>query len=423
MTASSPPTNSPAKVATASLVGTCLEYYDHLIFGTAAALVFPNIIFSQNNSRTALLMSLVLYGLAFIARPVGAVIFGHFGDRIGRKKVLSITLVLMGGGTFLIGALPTYASAGILAPIMLTLLRLIQGLALGGEWAGAAIMVSESGTQSKGLLGSSVQVASPIGFLLANLVFAFLVGVISEEDFLSWGWRLPFFASIALVIFGLYVRSSLAESPEFLDQHISQKSSRDLPITRVLRDHYGKLAVAVGARAGSDIAWYIFSLFLQIYVLHIGVPKSVALHAGIFGAITQVFAIPFFGYLADRWSSQTVLSLGAIAGIGWSFIFFQLVDTKDPLLIIIACVVGMFIQAALWAPLASFLPQMFPTDVRYSGAGLGFQLAGIVGGAFAPLIAISLLDTFDTSLSVAIYTAVALALVLVAVACVSRTSK
>ncbi len=408
------PPPSPAKVAAASLVGTSLEFYDHFIYGTAAALVFPKLFFAQNDPRTALLLSLASYGIAFAARPVGAAVFGHFGDRLGRKRVLFITLLVMGLSTFLIGVLPTYAQAGLFAPAVLALLRLAQGLALGGEWGGAALMVTESGTHRKGLMGSLVQVASPIGFLLANLAFAAVTAALSEEAFLAWGWRLPFLASALLVGVGLYIRHSLDESPEFELARHEAHAPTQVPLLEVLTRHWGKLLVAVGARAGSDIAWYVFSLFLTVYLVGIGVPKTVALQAGMLAAVTQIAAIPFFGFLADRIGSRKVLALGAVAGMAWAFVFFRMVDSGVPSQIVTACVVGMFIQAALWAPLASFLPDMFPTHVRFTGAGLGFQLAGIAGGAFAPVAALALLNTYGTSQAVAVYVAVALAFVLMA---------
>ncbi len=410
------PSSSTMKVATASLVGTSLEFYDHFIYGTAAALVFPKLFFSQSEPSMALLLSLITYSIAFVARPLGAALFGHFGDRIGRKKILIVTLMMMGISTFLIGALPTFASVGLAAPVMLGILRLTQGLALGGEWGGAALMVNESAGKNapKGLLGSLVQVASPIGFLLANGAFALVTALVAPDAFLAWGWRIPFFASAILVMVGLYIRLSINESPEFEALLRSQAKPEKVPIVEVFSHHWGKLLIAVGSRAGSDIAWYVFSLFLQVYLVRIGVPKTVALTAGIAAACVQIFAIPFFGYLADRWGNRSVLTAGALAGAAWVFIFFQMVDTKVPSMIIMASMVGMFIQAALWAPLASFIPAMFPTQVRYTGAGLGFQLAGIAGGAFAPIIALGLLNHYGNSLPVAIYVAGALLVIVLA---------
>ena len=420
--AAAKPADSPTKVATASLVGTSLEFYDHFIYGTAAALVFPRLFFSQSEPSMALLLSLLTYSIAFAARPLGAALFGHFGDRLGRKKVLIVTLMMMGISTFLIGALPTFESVGLAAPIMLGVLRLTQGLALGGEWGGAALMVNESAGKNarKGLLGSLVQVASPIGFLLANGAFALVTALVSPDAFFAWGWRLPFFASAILVIVGLYIRLSINESPEFEAMLRTEVKAEKAPIVEVLTHHWGKLLVAVGARAGSDIAWYVFSLFLQVYLVRIGVPKTVALTAGIAAACVQIFAIPFFGHLADRWGNRAVLTGGALAGAVWAFIFFQMIETKVPSMIIMASMVGMFIQAALWAPLASFLPAMFPTHVRFTGAGLGFQLAGIVGGAFAPIIALTLLNHYDSSMPVAIYVAGALLVTVLAVSFTGR---
>lgn len=420
--AAAKPADSPTKVATASLVGTSLEFYDHFIYGTAAALVFPRLFFSQSEPSMALLLSLLTYSIAFAARPLGAALFGHFGDRLGRKKVLIVTLMMMGISTFLIGALPTFESVGLAAPIMLGVLRLTQGLALGGEWGGAALMVNESAGKNarKGLLGSLVQVASPIGFLLANGAFALVTALVSPDAFFAWGWRLPFFASAILVIVGLYIRLSINESPEFEAMLRTEVKAEKAPIVEVFTHHWGKLLVAVGARAGSDIAWYVFSLFLQVYLVRIGVPKTVALTAGIAAACVQIFAIPFFGHLADRWGNRAVLTGGALAGAVWAFIFFQMIETKVPSMIIMASMVGMLIQAALWAPLASFLPAMFPTHVRFTGAGLGFQLAGIVGGAFAPIIALTLLNHYDSSMPVAIYVAGALLVTVLAVSFTGR---
>jgi len=412
---------NPTRVATAGMVGTSLEFYDHFIYGSAAALVFPKLFFPQDDPRMALLLSLASYGIAFVARPLGAAIFGHFGDRLGRKHILFITLLVMGLSTFAIGLLPTYASVGILAPALLALLRLMQGLALGGEWGGAALMVNESEGKAKGFLGSLVQVASPIGFLLANLAFATVTALVSEEAFMSWGWRLPFLASFVLVGVGLYIRLSLDESPEFEKLRTSGKvESKSAPLVEVCSKHWNKLLIAVGARAGSDIAFYVFSLFLQVYLLRLGLSRAIALQASVLAAVSQLFAIPFFGWLTDRWGSRAVLTLGAVASMVWVFIFFVLVDTRIPSQIIIASMVGMFIHGALWAPLASFLPQMFPTHVRFTGAGLGFQLAGVAGGAFAPLISVSLLDYYGTSQAVAVYVAGAIAFVLVAVGFAKR---
>lgn len=414
--------SSRLRVAIAGLVGTSLEFYDHFIYGAAAALVFPSIFFPQEDPKVALILSLLTYALAFLARPLGAAIFGHFGDRIGRRVILMVTLVLMGSATFLIGLLPTYQTLGLGAPVLLCLLRLLQGIALGGEWGGAALMVSETAGQNhkrKGFLGSLIQVAAPIGFLLANGMFALVTNVVTDEDFLAWGWRIPFLASALLVVVGIYIRRSLDESPEFLENQQKQQAQpvahEHAPLGEVLRHHWGKLLVAIGSRAGSDIAFYIFGLFLQVYLIRRGLPKSLALEAAMMAAFSQIVGIPFFGWLTDKIGARRLLIGGAIGGTIWSFVFFRMVDTNEPHLIIMASMIGLFIHAALWAPLATFLPSMFPVQVRYTGAGLGFQAAGIVGGALAPVIATSLLNEYDTSLAVAVYVAVGLIFTVVAV--------
>ncbi|SMG17946.1 MFS transporter [Paraburkholderia susongensis] len=411
--------SSRLKVAVAGLIGTSLEFYDHFIYGAAAALVFPKIFFPQDDPKIALILSLLTYGLAFAARPLGAALFGHFGDRIGRKLILMLTLVMMGSATFLIGVLPTYASLGRWAAGLLCLLRLLQGIALGGEWGGAALMVSETAGKSdarKGFLGSMVQVAAPIGFLLANGVFALVTNAVSDEAFLAWGWRIPFLASSLLVFVGIYIRRTIDESPEFLASQKSEPQKEErAPLAEVFRHHRGKLLVAIGSRAGSDIAFYIFSLFLQIYLVRRGLPKSLALEAAVLAAFSQILGIPLFGYLSDRIGARRLLIAGSICGALWSFVFFRMVDTGIPSLVIAASMIGLFIHAALWAPLATFLPAMFPVRVRYTGAGVGFQAAGIVGGGLAPVIATTLLNVYQTSTAVALYVAIGLLITVVAV--------
>ncbi|KAI3603830.1 putative MFS-type transporter (plasmid) [Cupriavidus necator H850] len=415
--------STPFRVALASLVGTSLEFYDHFIYGAAAALVFPKIFFPQDDPKIALLLSLLTYGLAFAARPIGAALFGHFGDRIGRKHTLMVTLVLMGSATTLIGVLPTYASMGTWAAVLLCILRLLQGIALGGEWGGAALMVSEStgkASHRKGFLGSMVQVAAPIGFLLANGMFATVTRFISDDAFLVWGWRIPFLASALLVVVGIYIRRTIDESPEFLAQKAAPQAHEHAPLIVVLRHHYGKVLIAIGSRAGSDIAFYIFALFLQVYLIRIGVSKSVALEASVMAAFSQIIGIPLFGHLSDRVGVRPLLVLGSIAGAIWAFVFFRMVDTGIPGMIIAASVIGMFIHAALWAPLATFLPSLFPVEVRYTGAGLGFQAAGIIGGGLAPVIATTLLNHYQHSTPVAIYVASMLLITVVAVFSIGR---
>ena len=412
----SPRKQSVARVAGASLAGTTLEFYDHFIYGSAAALVFPKLFFPQSDPLTATLLSFASYGVAFVARPLGAAIFGHFGDKMGRKSILIITLLMMGLATFGIGLLPTYAAAGALAPLLLVLLRVVQGLALGGEWGGAAIMVNELDPEGKrrGMLGSLVQLAAPIGLLLANGVFALVTWQVSEEAFLSWGWRVPFLLSALLVGVGLYIRSNVRESGMFEKLEEAHAEAR-APIMEVLRNYKKQLLIAFGARLGGDIAFYVFTLFLLYFVpTKLGLPKSIALNAVLLGALAQILFIPIAGLLADRIGRRPVLMIGGIGGAVWAFAFFALIKTGSPALIMLASFVGMVLVSFMFSPLASFLPELFATRVRVTGASLGFQFAGVFGGALAPLIAVGLLDRLGSTMPVALYLAAVCALIAVA---------
>ena len=402
-----------ARVAAASMVGTTLEFYDHYIFGTAAALIFPKIFFSQSDPFMATILSLLSYGIAFMARPVGAAVFGTLGDRIGRRFVLVTTLLMMGVSTFLIGLLPTYAQIGVMAPILLAILRFVQGFALGGEWGGAALMVSEFDTtgRRKGFYGSLIQVASPIGVLLANGVFGFMNVITDNESFMTWGWRIPFLVSILLVGVGYFIRRNISESPVFQSIENTQEKA-EAPFIETIRNHWRQVLLAIGVRAGEGVIWYVFSLLLLVYVpTRLGLPRQVALNAVLWGAAAGVLAIPLFGALSDRFGRKQTLLFGVAISIIWSFGYFRMLDTRDPTLIIWASVIGMVCQAALWAPLAAFIPEMFETKVRCTGASLGFQLAGVFGGALAPAICLWLLNRFDNPLYISIYCTAGLLLI------------
>ena len=415
--------NSIKRVVAASVAGTTMEWYDHFIYASAAALVFPRLFFPESDPVVGTLLSLITYSVAFVTRPLGAAIFGHFGDRIGRKNVLITTLLIMGVGTTLIGALPTYEQVGLLAPLLLVALRFCQGVAIGGEWGGAALMVSEhSGGGRRGFLGSLVQVASPLGLLMANGVFSVVTYAVSEDAFFAWGWRIPFLSSALLVIIALWIRVQIHESPMFEEATAHQEDTKT-PLREVLTNHRKSLLIAVGSRIGSDVTFYVFNILVLVYgTTQLGVDRQILLIAVLLGAASQAITIPLWGYFADTLGRRPILIAGAIGAALWGFAFFPLLGSGSTPLIFLAPVVGNFFIAAMWGPLASYIPELFPTKVRYTGAGVGFQTAGIFGGALAPIICLALVAQFGSWIPVAIYLAAMLALLVVSVLVAKETA-
>jgi metabolite-proton symporter len=411
-------------VVVASLVGTSLEWYDFFIYGTAAALVFNQLFFPTFDPLVGTLLAFTTFAVGFVARPLGGIVFGHYGDKVGRKNVLVATLLLMGIATFLIGLMPTYATIGVWAPILLVVLRFLQGLGLGGEWGGAVLMTLESGDRSKrGLNASWPQVGVPIGLLLANGMLSLMAAVSSDEAFLAWGWRIPFLLSGVLVLVGLWIRLTIAESPAFEQVEAKQEKAR-APIVDVLRSYPRQVLLAIGARVGVDVVFYLFVLFITTYIVtYLGLPQSYALNAVLIAATFQVVFIPLFGALSDRIGRRPVYLAGAIGAAAWTFAFFALLDTGSFALIVLAAVVALLLHAAMYGPQASFIAEMFPTQVRYSGASMGYQLAGVIGGALAPIIATALLSRYDTSLVVSLYAVGVLAITILCVVIARETAK
>ncbi len=416
---------SPAmrKIIGASLVGTTLEWYDFFIYGSAAALVFNELFFPQFDPLVGTLLAFTTYAVGFVARPLGGVIFGHYGDRAGRKTVLVITLLIMGVATFLIGLLPTYESIGVLAPVLLVTLRFVQGLGLGGEWGGAVLMVTEHGAHGRrGFYASWVQVGVPAGLLLANGVLAILNATLSEAQFQSWGWRVPFLLSALLIVVGMFIRLAIAESPLFEEVEKTGTKAR-APIVDVFKLYPRSILIALGARVGVDIAFYIFVLFILTYVTEqLDLSRGVALNAVLLGSALQLFLVPFFGAMSDRVGRRPVYLIGAVGALVWSFAFFALLDSRSTGLIFLAAIGGLFWHAMMYGPQAAFISELFGTRVRYSGASIGYQLAGIFGGALAPIIAVALLARFGSTLPVSVYVTVALAITIGAVLVATETS-
>jgi metabolite-proton symporter len=423
-TSQAPPPSSVRRVIVASLIGTSLEWYDFFLYGSAAALVFNTLFFSSFDPLIGTLLAFATFAVGFVARPIGGVMFGHYGDRIGRKNVLVMTLLLMGMATLLIGLLPTYASIGVAAPIILVTLRFLQGLGLGGEWGGAVLMALEhSNPRRRGLNASWPQVGVPMGNLLAAAVLGLMTVVLSDVAFLSWGWRVPFLLSGVLVIVGLWIRLTITESPLFAKLERSRTKAR-MPIIDVLRVYPRSLLTAIGARIGTDVAFYTFALFILTYVTsELGLPRRTALTAVFIGSACQLVLIPLFGALSDRIGRRTVYLAGAVGATGWVFAFFALLDTRSTAAIIAAAVVALLLHAAMYGPQAAFIAELFSTRLRYSGASLGYQLAGVFGGALAPIIALSLLDRFGTPHAVSLYVVAALAITVLALAVAPETSR
>ncbi|GAA4597516.1 MFS transporter [Planotetraspora phitsanulokensis] len=419
MVSTSPPRTRIGKIVGASLIGTTIEWYDFFLYGSAAALVFNKLFFPTQDALTGTLLSFLTYAVGFAARPLGGLVFGHYGDRLGRKRLLVISLLMMGGATFLIGLLPTYATLGTGAAILLTLLRLIQGFALGGEWGGAVLLVSEHGEpRNRGFWASWPQAGAPGGNLIATGVLALLTAVQPDDAFLSWGWRIPFLLSGVLVLIGLWIRLTVTESPVFQAALAKQEEDKtpSMPILDVLRYHWRDVVLAIGARLVENISYYVITAFILVYAVEAaGLAKQTALNAVLIASAIHFVTIPMWGALSDRVGRRPVYLFGAAAMGLWAFAFFPLIDTKSFFLVTLAVTVGLLFHGAMYGPQAAFFSEMFGTRMRYSGVSIGYQLASIVAGALAPIIAVQLLSSFDSALPVSIYVAAAAVLTLIAV--------
>lgn len=406
----------------ASLTGSSIEWFDYFLYGTAAALVFNKLFFPSFEPVVALLLSYLTFSLTFFIRPIGGVIFAHIGDRIGRKKTLVLTLSLMGGATVAIGLLPTYSAIGIAAPILLVTLRVIQGLGIGGEWGGALLLAYEyAPAHRKGLFGSIPQVGVTIGMLLATLAVS-LMALLPEEDFLSWGWRVPFLLSAGLVFLGLWIRSGIGETPDFEAAKATGNVAK-MPIVETLRNHWREVLIAAGLKVVETAPFYIFSTFVVSYATgNLGYNKVDALHAVMCAAVVASVMIPMMGWLSDKLGRRTVYTLGIVLSAAFIYPYFMLLDTRSVWGITAATVIAL---GLLWAPITAVLgtlsSEIFSTRVRYTGITLGYQLGAALAGGTAPLIATWLLGKYQGAWQpVAIYLLVTAAISLVAVMSVRK---
>jgi len=418
------------KVAMTALAGTSIEWYDFFLYGAAAALVFPTAFFGEVSESTALILSLLTFAAGFIARPIGGIIFGHYGDKIGRKKTLVAALLLMGIASTLIGLLPTYAMIGVTAPILLTLLRFAQGLAIGGQWGGAMLLVTESApSNQRGYYGAFAQAGAPLGVILANLAFIITSASLPEESFMSWGWRIPFLASAILIGISMYVQLTMEDTKAFKElQNLQKKQDkientpiRKSPVVEALIKYPKRIALAAGAFLSIQVTFYILVAFLLAYgVQSAEMSRDDMLTAVLIGSAIMVPIQFIFSSYSDRNGRKGVFMAGAILTAFWAFAIFPLVDTSNFWLIVIAVTIGLSLLSMMYGPQAAFFTELFSTEVRYSGATLGYQLGAIAGGAFAPTIAAKLWTDFDI-FWVSVYIAFASVLTLISVMLLSET--
>ncbi len=387
-------TQSLRQVIAAAFIGTTIEWYDFFLYGSAAALVFGQLFFPYADPLVGTLAAFGTYGVGFVARPVGGIIFGHYGDRVGRKTMLVISLMMMGIATVLIGLLPTAYTIGIWAPVLLVVLRTIQGLGVGGEWGGAVLLaVEHSPPERRGFYGAWPQMGVPAGLLLANGIIFPLAAVLPQEQFLAWGWRVPFIASIILIGVGLFVRLRIMETPAFRQVQESETQA-EMPIMDVLRYYPKNVLLATGMRIAQNSIFYILSVFVLSYVTQgLGLPQTTALLGVIIAAIVSVFTTLGFGALSDRVGRRPVYLFGVVFSlVFFSAPFFLLMDTKTSVLVWLAIVIGLAIgHDPMYGPQAAYFSELFGSRLRYSGASIGYQLGSVVGGGVSPLVATSLL--------------------------------
>ena len=407
------------RVVVASMAGTVVEWYEFFLYATAATLVFNKVFFAEGTSEAnALIAALLTYAVGFVARPLGGVVFGHFGDKYGRKKLLQFAILLVGAVTFLMGCLPTYNQIGVWAPILLVVLRFLQGFAVGGEWGGAVLLVAEhSPDKSRAFWASWPQAAVPVGNMLATVVLLVLTGLLPDDAFLSWGWRIAFWLSAVVVLIGYYIRTKVTDAPIFVaaQQEVDRVKAVSYGVFEVLKRYPRGVFTAMGLRFAENIMYYLVVTFSIVYLkTHVGADTGDILWWLLAAHAVHFLVIPQVGRLSDRFGRRPVYIVGAVAGGTWGFFAFPMMNTGNYLPIMGAVILGLIIHAFMYAPQPAIMAEMFPTRMRYSGVSLGYQVTSIVAGSLAPAIATWLLDEFDSWLPIAIYLAAASVITLIA---------
>ncbi|EJS69847.1 fosfomycin efflux MFS transporter AbaF [Bacillus cereus] len=396
------------KVVVASMIGSVAEWYEFFLYGTASALVFGELFFQQTGSAIdGILAAFALYAVGFIARPIGGLVFGHYGDKFGRKNLLQLSLIIVGITTFLMGCIPTFGSIGYWAPILLVTLRLIQGFAFGGEWGGAVILVSEhSPSDRRGYWASWPQAGVPLGNLIATIILLLLSKNLSPEQFMDWGWRVAFWFSAVVVLIGLWIRKSVDDAPIFKEsqEKQAQLEKQQLGVIEVLKDHKKAIIAGIGARFAENILYYIVVTFSISYLKLVVDKDTSQILLLMFGAhAIHFFLIPLMGHLSDVWGRKPIYMTGAVLTAFWGFIGFPMMDTGNDWLIITAITIGLFIQSMTYSPYSALMTELFPTHIRYTALSLCYQVAPILAGSLAPLISLSLLNKFNSSIPISIY--------------------
>jgi MFS family permease len=407
------------RVVVASMAGTVVEWYEFFLYGTAATLVFSKVFFAQTGSELdAILAAFLTYAVGFVARPLGGVVFGHFGDKYGRKKLLQFSLLLVGAVTFLMGCLPTFNQIGYWAPALLVVLRFLQGFAVGGEWGGAVLLVAEhSPNRSRAFWASWPQAAVPVGNMLATVVLLVLTWTLSDAAFLSWGWRVAFWLSAVVVLIGYYIRTKVTDAPIFVaaQQEIERVKATSYGVVEVLKRYPRGVFTAMGLRFAENIMYYLVVIVSITYLKQqVGADTSDILLWLLVAHAVHFMVIPLVGRMSDRVGRRPVYIVGAIVAGTWGFFAFPMMDTGDYAAIMAAIIIGLVFHALMYASQPAIMAEMFPTRMRYSGVSLGYQVTSIVAGSLAPVIAVKLLDIYDSSVPIALYLAGAAVITLIA---------